>query len=254
MKDMIYFSDRKVILSKEIKKLSKQLEKLPEGHLVCYKNKNSVKWYREHQENGVATRKYLPKKEFKKARLLAQKTFLARSLADKQNELKSIESYMKVRKDHHVHDMLASNSPFRPLLSDTSDWGNQPYEKSNSHPEHLIHRAPKGELVRSKSEAMIAAALYERGIQYRYECVTDFDGVELAPDFTIIHPITKKLIIWEHFGKCESKQYQSTIIYRLPIYLDAGFIPGKNMITTYETKDMPLQLDEINDIIDRLLS
>lgn len=50
----------------------------------------------------------------------------------------------------------------------------------------LIHRTLKGDLVRSKSEVIIANMLYEAGIEYEYEKELDLgeDGIRI-PDFTI---------------------------------------------------------------------
>ena len=50
----------------------------------------------------------------------------------------------------------------------------------------LIHRTARGELVRSKSEVIVADALFEKGIDYTYEKDLNFgsDGIK-SPDFTI---------------------------------------------------------------------
>ncbi|MCR5671145.1 MAG: hypothetical protein K6G10_09080 [Butyrivibrio sp.] len=249
-----YLIDKMNKLNREIPALKKKLASLPEGYLMYNRNGNSFKWYKLEHKNGKRTRAYIPKRDIEKARQLAQKTYLHRTLLDRQNELTSIEKYLKTRKDHHATDMLETSSPYSNLLLDSGNWENEAYEKSSSHPEALIHKAPKGELVRSKSEAMIARELYERGIQYRYEWVRDYKGVEIASDFTILHPITRKLLVWEHFGMCDDKKYQPSITYKLPIYLDAGYIPGKNLILTFETLKEPLQYEDVVKIIDTLLN
>lgn len=45
----------------------------------------------------------------------------------------------------------------------------------------------KGERMRSKSEVLIANALYKRGIPYKYECpVLLPSGIMKYPDFTVL--------------------------------------------------------------------
>lgn len=39
---------------------------------------------------------------------------------------------------------------------DTEKWESAPYDKSDKQPEHLCHKTVKGDMVRSKSEAIIA--------------------------------------------------------------------------------------------------
>jgi hypothetical protein len=52
--------------------------------------------------------------------------------------------------------------------------------------EGLIHRTSRGELVRSKSEVIIANLLHTLGITYAYEqSFTGQDGSVRYPDFTI---------------------------------------------------------------------
>ena len=54
--------------------------------------------------------------------------------------------------------------------------------------------------VRSKSEAFIASSLSDKGIPFRYECAAKIAGTVIYPDFTIRHPLSGKLCLWEHFG------------------------------------------------------
>ena len=71
------------------------------------------------------------------------------------------------------------------------------------HPENLIHRTAKGDLVRSKSEVIVADTLTRLGISYKYEeplfakdDPTDFR----LPDFTVTYE--GDTWYWEHLGMC----------------------------------------------------
>ena len=61
--------------------------------------------------------------------------------------------------------------------------------------EGLIHRTARGELVRSKSEVIIANLLHANRIDYRYEEPLEIDGLTKLPDFTIEDDNTGETIL-----------------------------------------------------------
>lgn len=124
-----------------------------------------------------------------------------------------------------------------------------PYQKNMKYPEQLTHRTPSGNIVRSKSEEMIDMCLYTNRIPYRYECALELGEVTLFPDFTILHPETGKLYYWEHFGQADDPAYCRQIFSKLQLYALHGMIPSINLITTYETKENPLNSENIEKII-----
>lgn len=74
--------------------------------------------------------------------------------------------------------------------------------------EHLIHRTARGEMVRSKSEVIIANALSAKGIDYAYERPLTIDGVTKYPDFTIEDMETGVTLYWEHCGMLHVPSYR----------------------------------------------
>lgn len=124
------------------------------------------------------------------------------------------------------------------------------YQKNNSHPEKLIHRTLAGHYVRSKSEAIIANALFSQKIPYRYECGLQIDNITFFPDFTIMHPITKKVIYWEHFGMMGNPDYAKQTFHKLGKYTASGIIPTIHMIITFETLEEPIDSVHIQHLID----
>lgn len=126
---------------------------------------------------------------------------------------------------------------------------NSPYERSLQYPEKLIHKSASGNIVRSKSEALIDTLLYINKIPFRYECILQLGTSSIYPDFTIIHPQTKEIYYWEHFGMMNNPDYQIKTISKLQLYFSHGIIPTIQLITTYETKDQPLTYDVVDKII-----
>ena len=69
-----------------------------------------------------------------------------------------------------------------------------------------IHQALTGDMVRSKSEVIIANMLHERGIKFDYEKpLFAPDGTMYLPDFTLIW--NGEEIYWEHVGRVSDPRY-----------------------------------------------
>ncbi len=69
-------------------------------------------------------------------------------------------------------------------------------------------------------------------------------------DFTIRHPKTKDFFYWEHFGMMDSPAYSQNAFNKLQLYNAHGIIPTINLITTYETKDQPLNSQYVQHLIE----
>lgn len=69
-----------------------------------------------------------------------------------------------------------------------------------------IHEALSGDMLRSKSEVIIANMLHERGIPFRYEQpLFAGDGTIRLPDFTLTW--AGKTYFWEHLGRLDLTDY-----------------------------------------------
>ena len=251
------YLERKQELEESIRKTEAKLASMPKETIVCYKHKIGEKkypqFYKQMQVNGKPERQYLSRKNMSEARILAQKLYLSQQLDDMKNELKCINYYINNRTDTDPSRHLAIGSPYRKLLvSDNpllQDWEHLPYNKSTDYPDNLNVPAPKGEMMRSKSEAMIAQVLHSHGIPYRYEEIHEIHGTNFATDFTIMHPKTGAIILWEHFGRCDDPRYQHTVDYKMFRYLRDGYLPGVNFIVTYEDSKHPLSYIQVEDIV-----
>lgn len=251
------YIERKQELEEAIKKIEDKLASMPKETIVCYKRKRGDKqnnlFYKQYKRNGYIQRQYLAKKDIAEAKKLAKKHYYTEKLTDMQNELKCINYYISNRINNDPSALLAIDSPFRNLLiGDThllNNWEYAPYNKSTDYPEDLIVPAPKGEMMRSKSEATIAQVLYSHGIPYRYEEIHEIYGTDMATDFTIMNPKTGAIILWEHFGRCDDPGYQHTVDFKMYRYLRAGYLPGVNFITTYEDSKHPLSYLQVEEII-----
>ena len=242
-------SSRRKTLEKEVVRLKAELKKYPKGYINLCKDKGKYRmYYMLEDDKGYVKRNYLPLKEIELAKKLARKKYLQRMLADKENELECTKKYLGMRHSGRHKELLEQDSPYRYLIIEDS-WEGQEYDKSTKHPEQLIVKAPKGEFVRSKSEALIANALFDEGIEYRYECAKEIGGIKYYPDFTVKVPGTKITKIWEHFGKIDDPVYFSKMMRKISAYIKAGYVPGVNIIFTFESSVKPLTIDVVKSVI-----
>lgn len=99
---------------------------------------------------------------------------------------------------------------------------------------HLIHRTENGELVRSKSEVLIADKLKERGIPYFYEKELWLDGVRKIPDFTIEDNESGETYYWEHCGMMNDPDYVERWERKKRWYAEHGIVEDENLIVSNE--------------------
>lgn len=108
--------------------------------------------------------------------------------------------------------------------------------------EGLIHRTKRGDLVRSKSEVIIANELLAQGInRYEYEAPLSLNGKTRYPDFTIIDEDTGNSFYWEHLGMLNHPDYRRRWERKLEDYRRSGILPheegGGNAGTLIVTQD-----------------
>ena len=115
-------------------------------------------------------------------------------------------------------------------------WQNAPFDQCPKNSSKHIHETHIGELVRSKSEVIIANALYSYGIPFHYEerfPYADENGRVFYPDFVILLPDGRRLY-WEHFGMLSKIEYCKDNAEKLYHYQTHGVHIGKNLIITQD--------------------
>jgi len=134
------------------------------------------------------------------------------------------------------------------------NWQEESYKTSNYLPECKVYSTKRGEMVRSKSEAIIADILYELKIPYKYEkALVLKNGTIKFPDFTVLNKKTRQEVYIEHFGLLDDELYLSSNLLKLDEYRNNGIYLGKNLLFTYETEDSPLDIKGIRKMFRELL-
>jgi ATP-dependent exoDNAse (exonuclease V) alpha subunit len=124
---------------------------------------------------------------------------------------------------------------------------------------NLIYRTERGELVRSKSEWIIADKLHANDIEYQYEQPLQLDGVQRFPDFTIVDDDSGSRWYWEHNGMLSNGEYRQRWERKLAAYRKEGILPfaeggGENgtLLTTEEKDGVGLDASQIKANIDAI--
>lgn len=255
-----YCQEQIVLLDKVIERCENCLKNAPEGSLRVTKNKNNYQFY--HRVDGRnTTGKYLKKSERELAAQLAQKDYALKMLRlamtkKKEMEKCAIEYDWKEFENVHKKILLPKQElivPFvlseeeyvikweqqnKEILEQMKKQGSKKYKNINKF--ELTNEngilTEKGELVRSKSEKILADKLYMMGIPYVYELPLYLKGYgNVRPDFTVLNKRMRKTLYLEHFGMMEDTEYCEKAIKKIELYEKNGIYVGKNLIVTYET-------------------
>lgn len=247
IKDLLQERENYLLQLKKIKE--KALKTAPEGSLRLCSRKNKAQFYRRNNPKD-SSGTYIPEKDIKLARKLAQKDYDQKILNSIEKELDAIRKYQTscpVASVEQVYDNLHKERqklihPIRETDEQfISNWESVEYQGKGFDETMPELFTAKGERVRSKSEVIIADILDQEGIPYRYECPLQLKGWgKVYPDFTVLNVRERKEIYWEHLGMMDDPNYVENALQKIALYQQNGIYTGKNLILTYETKKMPI--------------
>jgi hypothetical protein len=139
----------------------------------------------------------------------------------------------------------------------------EPVEIAGSfYEDNLIHRTCKGEMVRSKSEVIVADRLADMGVKYLYEQPLTIDEVTKYPDFTIEDEETGITFYWEHCGMLGNPDYRTRWDAKKEWYRKNNILPSEEgggangtLIVSADGHDGSISSQDIERIIhDTILS
>ncbi len=243
----------------------KALNCAPQGRLRIAVNRGKPQWFHvgsgSSQDSAIESQQgtYIPQSDEKLARRLAQKSYDEKVLAAARTSLNVIEKFLDSYEKNSVNDVAvkmheARQALIRPVICPdekfTRMWESVPYEGKGLDDCVGVFTA-RGERVRSKSEVIIANTLHSLNIPYRYEfphkmALMKTNGGKntrsavFYPDFTCLNLRTRQEFVWEHFGLVEDEDYARNMVSKIEHFAKNGFYPGVNLITTSETREIPL--------------
>lgn len=132
--------------------------------------------------------------------------------------------------------------------------------KGKFYEDRLIHKTLRGEMVRSKSELIIADRLHNNNVDYLYEYPLTLNGKTRYPDFTIEDEESGRKFYWEHCGMLIDPQYRERWERKLMWYRENKVLPwqegggkGGTLIVTKDSQDGGISSQEIENVIRKVL-
>lgn len=257
---------RCVQLENAIKFLEESVKKAPAGAIrIAGKGKNTQFYH--IGENTPKTGRYVTKNEFSLAKKIIQADYDKIQIEALNEELSALQKLMAFSQKGKAAKSLSKVNEYRKAiatpatLSDEEyavQWKNMSFRKKSFSSKSADFATSSGQRVRSKSEIIIAQTLEQSEIPFRYEFpivleLGDCEFKEFFPDFYCLNLRTRKEFIWEHFGMMDDPQYAANAVGKLKIYGENGWLPGKNMIISMETRENPVSVKCIKAIIEQIL-
>lgn len=233
----------------------KSLKRLPDGGMFMSNHDNKKYYY------DAETHDYIGKVGSEEVVGRQQHYFLKKSISVMEDNIKAADKYLKKFKDYMPEDVMSSlpaayrfsdleGLPEVISFADGERWGNQPYDRNMRYPERLIHKTMEGDMVRSKSEVILADILYQRKIPYHYEERLLLGNKEIAPDFKIAVRSENCFKFLEHCGMLNNPGYCDSLVWKMRQYMQYGYVPWKDVIFTFDNMDGSIDTMTINRIID----
>ena len=241
--------------------IMKTIADAPDGNLRIAKNGEIVQYYHV-AEKGDSQGKYLHKDQREYVCKLAQNNYDRKILREVCKEIKAIDAFLKAYNPEKLGLLYDKMNDMRkelvqPLyLSDEEylrRWQEASYKSNPFMQEERVYVTKRGDLVRTKSEEMIADLYFEMGIPYKYECpVVLYNGVVKYPDFTLLKIDERKIIYHEHLGLLEDAEYRRANLIKINEYGKSGIVIGNNFLITFETSYCPFNLNTIRKTIQKV--
>ena len=214
-----------------------------DGHTrYLIKNKEG-KWVRINKSaaDTLAQRKY----DIAILRSAAkEKTILSRALNSYPDPcVEDVYSQLPQLRKPMVHPIRLSDDEF------TADWLATPFKQKTDDTQNCIFKTKHGDMVRSKSELIIANRLFELDIPYRYEAELRLGNTIIHPDFTILDIRRRREVYLEHCGRMDDPAYSSKVVKRVNLYIKNNILPGDRLFLSLESLDVPLNME----ILDKIL-
>ena len=256
-------------LENALKKIDAFLNHAPEGCLKWQNKKGKTYYYHQYMKDNKWVRRYIKKNELSLAKKLAQKHYYLsiRPILEKMldetkrftkkcssNELEEIYDNLSVERKSLVTPIQIS------VKEKVKQWQAEAYEKNLMYPENLRYETEQGDMVRSKSEVIIANILYRnrKDILYKYEKPLEVmeNGRQktIYPDFTILNKHTGKVTYWEHAGRMDDSHYANEFVKKMNTYIDNDLLLGTDVVVSFESLSNPLDIKVVKRLVKQIIN
>lgn len=237
-----------ILIKRSNKNVSKYKD-LGNGQIHVSRCRGNFQYYYVDKMNGI--RKYMGAEDEKAIRKYIQKDYelaLNEKLKILHKRIDKFISLYDIKELTDVYDNLNEGRKrfVTPLIEPDDIYVQKWLEKhpgqQNSYPREGQYQTNRGEMVRSKSEKIIADALEKYSVPYRYEPMLELGYSTVYPDFAALNTRTRKTIYWEHLGILSDMDYASKNFKKIQEYEKNGYLQGRDLITTMEASDSPIDV------------
>lgn len=253
-----------------LRSINEYLKHAPEGGLKIQQRLGNTYYYQQQKsdETSAYIKHYISKKDEELAKTLAQKGYYTKVRPVLEKNLHALEEFVNTYDEDaidRVYDTLmdTKRNLVNPVRISAKEqlrrWNAESYEPYEKYPENLRYETEKGEMVRSKSEVIIANILYQyrKDLLYKYERPLEVmiagKVQTMHPDFTILNLHTGIICYWEHAGRMDDPRYSNEFVRKMNTYIENGIIPGEDVIVTYETMNYPLNIHNVKLLVKHII-
>jgi hypothetical protein len=246
----------KAMLEKKLKR-SRGTEK---GSLRVTTSHGIPQYY--YKKDGNAKGEYIPSANRSKVKEIVQREYDEKVLAELSSSEKKLkkflnsyewsnidETYEKLCKGRK--DLVTPVVPTKRMK--ISAWYEQNKGAQNTYEIKNPFQTANGEMVRSKSEKILADLFKSMNIPYIYEPrIILHDGRTVYPDFALYNYKNGDTIYWEHLGLADDTDYSTRNNKKIIAYEKSGLIVGVNLVLSYESAEVPLDVKIIKQKLEGL--
>jgi len=252
-------------LNRQIDFLINRIPLHPTGSLYISSSNGSDQFYTIGTDKRDLTgkKKYLKKENRQLAVSISQRDYEMKLLKELQIRKNAVRRARKTYERTDPEKVLScfpqgKQDLIKPLFLTREEyvrrWLEVDYERKGFQENTPEFYTAKGERVRSKSEKIIADTLFRFEVPYRYEYPLELKGYgTIHPDFTVLNTESREEFFWEHLGQMDDEKYVRDALIRIHFYERNNYLPGKELIITSETKNMPLDMRVVDCVIQRFL-
>ena len=225
----------------------------PVMEVLSFSERKGKKYYTELWiEDGERKHRYLGTEDNEDVRLIQEKHFLNKALTELDRHMKKLKKLETVGRfdckrineelpkayrmsEEHLKEVEGPGEEERWYADAIAEKAVKDRKYGIRYEGDRRHTAKDGTRMRSKSEVSIANEFIERGKPYIYEMPVSVNHYLIHPDFSFYSNRFGRLIYWEHAGMLGDAKYMQDYSERVDLYIRGGFIPGIDVIFTFDT-------------------
>lgn len=244
-----------------IEKVQASKKKNIKGNIKVRKTDPLTIYFRQTKEQPY---QYMQKSQFPLAFDIMQRDYEKKLLQAAEEQLKMVQKLRSQYNSEKLGKLYEEANPCRkehldPYWLSENDyakwWQQRKYPSRNLMPVININETKKKEIVRSKSEKIIADMLNDHGIPYLYEFPLVLNPYRTVyPDFTILNKRTREVYLLEHLGWLESPDYVRKNLVKLTEYQIFRPDLGRNLLLSGEMDGSHLNIRLIESYIKNYLT